>query len=350
MRKVTGMARPLRLCGEGGFYHVFHRGLERREIFGVRREREHFLDLLGEITELFGVEVHAYCLMDNHYHALLGTPRGNLSAAMHWLNMAYSVWLNKRRERVGPVFAGRFGSVPVEACALCAVTQYIHLNPVRTEAFGWDKRVRAQERAGSAQGAAPDVLRARVKALRAYGWSSYRAYAGYAPKPDWLEDGKAAGGHGPLAYRRNTEKAVLSGGEESLWERFRQTVAVGSEAFAERVRLAAKGNVRREWTGRRKLVRLADWSAVVKAVERECGMKWGALRDAHGNGGRELAFWLGRRLCGLSLRELGARAGGVDYAAVSVALKRFEHRMSEDADIRERRQRLENELSDLARR
>lgn len=343
------MARPLRLCGEGCYYHVFQRGLERREIFGVRREREHFLDLLGELPELFGAEVHAYCLMDNHYHALLCTPRGNLSAAMHWLDMAYGVWLNKRRERIGPVFAGRFGSVPVEEGALCAVTQYIHLNPVRTEAFGWDKRVRAQERAGFAQGAARDVLRTRVKALRAYVWSSYRAYAGYSPKPEWLTDAKAAGGYGPGAYRRNTERAVLSGAEESLWECFRQTVAVGSEAFAERVRLAAKGNVRREWSGRRKLSGLADWDTVLKAVERECGMTWGALCEAHGNGGRELAFWLGRRLCGLSLRELGDRAGGVDYSAVSVAVKRFGRRMVEDKGLRDRCRRLEKEFSLLAK-
>ncbi|MEI7900582.1 MAG: hypothetical protein WCK89_10025, partial [bacterium] len=57
------MARPLRLSGEGCYYHVYHRGLERREIFGTRREREHFLDLLAQLPELFGAEVHAYCLM-----------------------------------------------------------------------------------------------------------------------------------------------------------------------------------------------------------------------------------------------------------------------------------------------
>jgi len=338
------MARPIRLSGEGSYYHVFHRGLERREIFGVRREREHFLELLGEITERFGVEVHAYCLMDNHYHALLCTPRGNLSATAHWLNMAYGVWLNRRRGRLGPVFAGRFGSVPVEEGALCAVTQYIHLNPVRTEAFGWGKRVRAQERAGFAPGTSSDVLRARVKALRAYVWSSYRAYAGYARKPEWLADVKAAGGYDPAEYRRNTERALLSGAEESLWDGLRQTVAAGSEAFAERVRRAATGNVRREWSGRRNVRPLVGWDAVVKAVEREHGMGWKALCGAHGNGGRELAFLLGRQLCGLSLRELGERAGGVDYAAVSVALKRFERGMARDRDARDRRIRLEKEL------
>lgn len=339
------MARPLRLLGEGCYYHVFHRGLERRDIFGSRREREHFLGLLAELPERFGAEIHAYCLMDNHYHALVCTPRGNLSAAMHGLNMAYSVWFNKRRERVGPVFAGRFGSVPVEEGALCAVTQYIHLNPVRTEAFGWDKRVRAQERGGFAQGVPDDVLRARLKALRTYTWSSYRAYAGYVQKPKWLTDDKAAGGYGPKAYRRNTEKALLLGAEESLWDRFRQTVAVGSEAFSERVRLAARGKTVREWSGRRKLAEVAKWEAVVAAVEREFGMTWRSVCEAHGNDGRELAFWLGRRLCGLTLRELGSRAGGVDYSAVSVALRRFGRSMEIDRALRELCRRVEEELS-----
>jgi REP element-mobilizing transposase RayT len=339
------MARPLRLLGEGCCYHVYHRGLERREIFGSRREREHFLELLADIPERFGAEVHAYCLMDNHYHALLCTPRGNLSAAMHWLNMAYGVWFNRRRERVGPVFAGRFGSVPVEPCALCAVTQYIHLNPVRTEAFGWDKRVRAQERAGYAPGLSKEQALARVRALRAYGWSSYRAYAGYASKPEWLTDASATGGYGPQAYRRNTEKAIILGTEESLWLALRQTVAVGSEVFAERVRLAVRGKMRREWAGRRKVAELVGWDVVAKAVERECGMAWETLCGVRGNGGRELGFWLGRKLCGLTLRELGSRAGGVDYSAVSVALRRFERSMWEDAHAQERCRRLEIELA-----
>jgi putative transposase len=57
------------------------------------------------------VEIHAYALMGNHYHLLIRTPEANASAAIQWLNVSYSVWFNKRRERVGHVFQGRFGSV-----------------------------------------------------------------------------------------------------------------------------------------------------------------------------------------------------------------------------------------------
>jgi len=184
-----------------------------------------------------------------------------------------------------------------------------------------------------------------LKALRAYAWSSYRAYAGYERKPDWLTDDRAAGGHGPKACRSNTERALLLGAEESLWGRFRQTVAVGSEAFAEQVRRAARGKTVREWSGRGKLAEPAKWEAVVAAVEREFGMPWRSVCEAYGNGGRELAFRLGHRLCGLTLRELGSRAGGVDYSAVSVALRIFGRKMEKDRVLRKLCRRVEEELS-----
>ena len=76
------MARPLRLEFEGAWYHVMNRGAGRRDIFLDDGHRERFLDLLGELLERFGVETHAYCLMDNHYHLLLHTPEANLSRAI----------------------------------------------------------------------------------------------------------------------------------------------------------------------------------------------------------------------------------------------------------------------------
>ena len=72
-----------------GWYHVTARGNERRAIFRDDRDRTHFVELVGELTERFGVRVHAYVLMDNHYHLLVSTPQGGLSAAMQWLGVSY---------------------------------------------------------------------------------------------------------------------------------------------------------------------------------------------------------------------------------------------------------------------
>ena len=68
------MARPVRINVAGGWYHVTARGIERRLIFSDRRDYEHFLELLGAMAERYGVQVHAYVLMGNHYHLLVRTP------------------------------------------------------------------------------------------------------------------------------------------------------------------------------------------------------------------------------------------------------------------------------------
>ena len=100
-----------------GWYHVTARGNERRAIFRDDRDRTRFVELLGELTERFGVRVHAYVLMDNHYHLLVSTPQGNLSAAMQWLGVSYSVWFNRRHGRAGHLFQGRFKAVVLEGGA-----------------------------------------------------------------------------------------------------------------------------------------------------------------------------------------------------------------------------------------
>ncbi len=95
------MARPLRILFEGAWYHVMNRGAGRRAIFPTEDHRGTFLALLGEMAGTFGVEVHAYCLMTNHYHLLLHTPRGNLSDALRHLNGLYTQRHN--RQRRGPM-------------------------------------------------------------------------------------------------------------------------------------------------------------------------------------------------------------------------------------------------------
>lgn len=109
------MSRPLRIVYEGAWYHVMNRGAGRRTIFHSDTYRQLFLALLGEITQTFGVEVHAYCLMDNHYHLLLHTPRANLSAAMRHLQRLYTQRHNRMEQTDGPLFRGRFKAILVDA-------------------------------------------------------------------------------------------------------------------------------------------------------------------------------------------------------------------------------------------
>ena len=89
------MSRPLRIEYEGAWYHVMNRGAGRRQVFHGPAEGRIFLDLLGELDETFGVETHAYCLLGNHYHLLLRTPRGNLGRAMRHLGGLFTQRANR---------------------------------------------------------------------------------------------------------------------------------------------------------------------------------------------------------------------------------------------------------------
>jgi len=108
------MARLLRINLAGAWYHVTARGNEQKPIYRQERDRVHFLELLAPWQERFRLRLHAYVLMDNHYHLLLETSEANLSRAMQWLNVSYTVWFNRRHQRAGHLLQGRFKAVLVE--------------------------------------------------------------------------------------------------------------------------------------------------------------------------------------------------------------------------------------------
>src|SRR6185369_17190356 len=129
---MRSMARPLRIERPGAWYHVTARGNERQPIYRDDQDRYHFLTLLDEMTATFNLLVHAYVLMDNHYHLIVELREPNLSRAMQWLNVSYSMWFNRRRSRCGHLFQGRFKSVIVDRCEWgLGLSRYVHLNPVR---------------------------------------------------------------------------------------------------------------------------------------------------------------------------------------------------------------------------
>lgn len=154
------MARPLRLAFPGGLYHVISRGNDRQTVFLDTRDRETFCELIGHTVDRYGWLCHAYCLMGNHYHLLIETPRANLSLGMRQLNGLYARRFNTRHGRCGHLFQARFRSILVEKeTHVLSASRYIVLNPVRaglcTDPDGWR-------------------------------WSSYRACAGTAAAEPFL--------------------------------------------------------------------------------------------------------------------------------------------------------------------
>ena len=127
------MARSIRIEYSGAFYHVMARGNRRESIFLDDDDRRFFLKALGEACGMTGWRVHAWVLMNNHYHLLLETPEPNLVSGMQWLQNTYTRRFNTRHRLWGRLFGDRYKAVPVEGSGYYYETllDYIHLNPMR---------------------------------------------------------------------------------------------------------------------------------------------------------------------------------------------------------------------------
>src|SRR5882672_8831382 len=155
------MARPLRIEFPGAVYHVTSRGDRREPIFVDDEDRRILLDLVGQALSRFDAQMLAYCLMGNHYHFVVHTRKANLSLLMRHINGVYTQAFNRRHDKVGHLFQGRFKAILVDRDAyLLEVCRYVELNPVAA------KIARKPE---------------------TWSWSSYRAHVGLDATPTWLD-------------------------------------------------------------------------------------------------------------------------------------------------------------------
>ena len=138
------MPRKPRIRAQGLYHHVVHRGINRQRIFFDDIDKRRFLNSLSDAAQRCGLDVLAYCLMDNHYHLLFWDPNAQISRVMALINGSYTSYINRRHKRDGALLRGRFYSNPSDESryALC-VLRYIHLNPVTAgmtqvpEAYDW---------------------------------------------------------------------------------------------------------------------------------------------------------------------------------------------------------------------
>ena len=125
------MSRTSRLKGQDAVYHIMQRGNEKRNIFNSSADKERYLQTVKLQQEKYGFVVYSYCLMDNHVHLLLGAAGADISDVMKGLNISYVQYFNRKYERCGHLFQGRYKSeiIDTEPYFLQA-SKYIHLNPV----------------------------------------------------------------------------------------------------------------------------------------------------------------------------------------------------------------------------
>ncbi len=205
------MARPLRIEFPGAVYHVTSRGNARNRIFNDDQDRETFLTMLGVVVRRYNWLCHAYCLMPNHYHCMIETPDGNLSIGMRQLNGIYTQTYNRRHDKPGHLFQGRFKAILVEKDTyLLELCRYVVLNPVRA---------RLVEKPG------------------AFRWSSYGATGGLRKKPQFLTTDWILGLFDiKRAVAEKRYRAFVQEGMEraSPWDDVQGQVLLGREGFAEK--------------------------------------------------------------------------------------------------------------------
>lgn len=235
------MARSIRIEFEGAYYHVMARGNRREAIFFNDDDRRFFLTTLGDARERTGWKIHAWVLMNNHYHLLIETPHANLVEGMKWLQNAFTRRINTKHQLWGRIFGDRYKSVLVEGedpDYFTTLLDYIHLNPARAGLVNFAEGGR----------------------LHDYTWSSLAtAYAlDSTERPKWccVETGLGAFGEtdtleGRRAFVKRLEKRAveeageagivpLDAGADARSSHLRRGWYWGSEAFARKALERAK--------------------------------------------------------------------------------------------------------------
>ncbi len=155
------MPRSPRLLVPNGYYHVFNRGIGRKRIRFLDNHAKIFYHQLSKTVMAHGVEILAYCLMENHYHLMVHTPKPNLDKAMQLFGSGFSQRVNREIGSDGALFKSRYRSVLVESDEYKVhLLRYIHLNPVEAGLVSYPGE---------------------------YPFSSFNAYLEPGSAPDWLK-------------------------------------------------------------------------------------------------------------------------------------------------------------------
>ena len=294
-----------------------NRGRRGENIFAGKDDYTIFVALLKEAADLWNVRISAYCLMDNHYHALAQTPQGNLSRFMRHLNGVYTQRYNRLHGYDGQLFRGRFKSILVdEDSYLLELVRYIHRNPLRA---------------------------GMVKTIDEYSWSSHPGYLSRAKKWDWLHKDIILAMLTPdkkkskLAYLRfmsqdDTDELL------DLFERKKWPSLLGGEDFISWVKETFFEKKKHRQIP--ESVQLApEQEDIIREVCRSYDIKKPVLFVAQrgkSNEPRNVAIYLCRVLRNDTLMELGQSFGMSGYSPAGSAVARVTNKLVKDKRLQKR--------------
>jgi REP element-mobilizing transposase RayT len=312
-------------------------------IYRTDEDRRRFLGRVAELPERFGTEIHAFVLMDNHYHLLVRCRRSDLSETLRWLQTAYAIGFNWAHRRRGHVFQGRFKSVLIrDESALDAVAQYVHLNPVRIGGLGLSKEDQRKAKVVGCADPGAEVMARRVNLLREYRWSSWRVYAGLESAPAWLTRDRIQVGCGGrrlkeprAALIKYMEQPIRQGRMDSPWDGLVAGVVLGEAAEAVALLNRAERNPAGQAEERRRAAARVrpEWGAIVGAAESILGRTWGEMTEGYGDWRRDGTMAVATRHLGWRLVEVMREVRGLKYAAAAQGIRRFWRRAEEGTEL-----------------
>ena len=332
------MARQLRVEYPGAIYHVTVRSNGQEALFKTDGDRKYLLSRMGEAVDRHQVRVYLFCLMANHFHLVLETPRGNLNSFMHGVLTGYGVYFNWFHRRHGHVTQGRYGARLVSGDDyLRKLSRYVHLNPVKVATM------------------ADKPKSEKVDYLCAYPWSSYPAYIGksprhafvtYDPMLSLMEGGKQkrAGN-----YRKFVEGGLELTDEEFLGELARSPRSIGNEKFREWVDgcyrdLLKQRGVQEDVSFRQTGHQLGP-ELILETVAKQIGVGREDLlerrRDATW---RAVASWMLCKYGGRTQREVASILGTKTGVAISCQLKTLRHKLAADEALHSQVEKIEKVL------
>jgi len=308
------MARSLRIEFEGAVYHVTARGNERKNIFFSKTDYEKFLKYLTEAKKKLNINLHCYVMMSNHYHLILETPVANLSKAMHYINGAYTTYINVKRKRSGHLFQGRYKSILVDKNNyLLELSRYIHLNPVRA---------------------------GMVQKPEDYPYSSYPLYISsrkdnLVTKDLVMELVTGTNGNETDNYRQFVEGAIGIELDDPSKDIYGGIILGGTRFIKETLRKIKEDyHIKDAISNRKALCATYAIEDVVEAVSNHFNILKSDITTKKLSKLRNVAVYLIKERTGATNREIGEILGGLTYSAVAKIYRKVIKEMKGDRKLR----------------
>ena len=315
------MARPLRIQYKGAFYHVTCRGNKRKNVYLDDNDRIRFLKYLNESTEIYGVVLYAYVLMDNHYHILIQTKQANLSEFMRRFNICYTGWFNYYHKTIGHLYQGRYKAILVDADSyLLELSRYIHLNPVRTK-----KLMRVD-------------VKTRYGYLYSYKWSSFIGYIDRKKQMDFVDYKMILNLiPGEIAYRN----FVLDGLQKGIinpFDNIQYQTILGDGKFTAciKAKYIGEGSLRDQPSYREVMYDRIKPNTIIEIIASTFNIPIKTINQRRSNGKvRGITAELLYRFCGLNNRQIGQTLGGIDYGGVHQLRRRLKEQIDKSKILKQ---------------